>query len=172
MILRRWWLSALLVAALALTGAAQEADSPPGADRSPGDGVFAPRPPEPAPPKELRGRAIVPNPEPFTLNSYNVLQAVALIRRVGFLQVWEGEGFPETIAVDSVRSLPVGTEPDTTPARRSRYTILVNGEPLSWDHSFIEYDGRMMNLRLLYSYRNQHPPEDLRHFIPLDIPHQ
>lgn len=171
MIRRRWWLGVFLAGALALNGAAQEADAPPGGDRTSDDGVFAPRPPEPAPPKELRGRAIVPNPAPFTLNSYNVLQAVALIRRVGFLQVWDGEGFPETLAVDSVRSSPVGTESDTTPARRSRYTVLVNGEALDWDHTFIHYDGRMMNLRLLYSYRNQHPPEDLRHFIPLDIPH-
>jgi hypothetical protein len=119
--------------------------------------------------KSLRGEAIVPNPEPFSLNSYNALQAAALIRRVGFLQRWDGRGMPETLAVERVETVHIGVDPEAVPARRNRYDLRVNGQALDWDVTYIEYDGRMVNLRLLFTYRNQHPPEGLEYFIPLDL---
>ena len=40
------------------------------------------------------------------------------------------------------------------------YTIYVNEEPLDWDRSYIHFNNRMQNLRILFSYRNQpHPME-------------
>jgi hypothetical protein len=119
--------------------------------------------------KGLRGQAIVPNPEPFSVNSYHALQAVAMIRRARFLQHWDGTGMPETIVVEQVESTHIGFNEEATPAHQHRYDILLNGEPLDWDHTYIAYDGRMTNLRLLFTYRNQHPPEGRLYHIPLDL---
>ncbi len=118
--------------------------------------------------KGLRGQAILPNPEPFSVNSYHAIQAVAMIRREQFLQHWDGSGMPETIVVERVESTHIAFDAQATPAHQHRYDILVNGEPLDWDHTYIEYDGRMTNLRLLFTYRNQHPPTGLLYHIPLE----
>ncbi len=119
--------------------------------------------------KSLRGQAIVPNPSPFSLNSYDALHAASLIRRVGFLQLWDGRGMPETVAVNRVESVHIGFDPDAVPARRQRYDLHVNGQALEWNVTYIEYAGRMVNLRLLFTYRNQHPPEGLEYVIPADL---
>lgn len=104
---------------------------------------------------------IVPAPEPFTLNSYDVIDAVWMLRRVGFLQRWDGHTRPETIAVRTARSVWVAYDPDAYEGHRNRYDILLNGEPIEWDLLYVEYANDMINLRLLYTYRNQQPPPDL-----------
>jgi hypothetical protein len=46
-----------------------------------------------------------------------------------------------------------------------RFNLLVNGESLDWEQTYVEYDGKLTNLRLLFTYRNQHPPPDLIYFL-------
>ncbi|MFW5729527.1 MAG: hypothetical protein ACOCYG_07670 [Spirochaetota bacterium] len=120
--------------------------------------------------KDGRGNAIVPNPDPFSLSACDAASAVALIERARFLQLWGGSGMPETVAVEEAKAVYIGTDEEAVPARRNRYDILVNGEPVDWRNTYVEYDGRMVNLRLLFTYRNQHPPPGLRYFIPADLP--
>lgn len=104
---------------------------------------------------------ILPAPEPFSLNSYDVIDAVLLLRRVRFLQRWDYESAPETVVVHTARSVHVGFDPDAYYAHQNRYSILLNGEPIDWDHLYVEYAGDMINLRLLYTYRNQKPPPEI-----------
>jgi hypothetical protein len=113
---------------------------------------------------------IVPSPEPFTLNAYDAIHLRHLLHRVGFLQRWDGSGHPETVAVETVYAVPAGIDRDAPGGHKRRYEIRLNGEPLDWDRLYIEYGDRMMNLRALFTYRNQYPPDDLRYFIPEILP--
>lgn len=110
---------------------------------------------------------IHPSPDPFTLNGYNAVQAIWMIRRARLL-LWEGpDGSSEIIPIRenaAVRAIHVGTDEDAPgPQHRERYDIEVNGRPLDWRNTFIRYGGRMVNLQALFSYRNQTPPEGLRY---------
>ena len=104
---------------------------------------------------------IVPAFEPFTLSSFDVIDAVWLIRRARFLHYWDHENQPEIVTARTVESVWVGYDPDAYEAHRNRYDILLNGRPVDWDHIYVEYAGDMLNLRLLYTYRNQKPPPHL-----------
>ncbi len=115
----------------------------------------------PSVPAEPWQPPIVPAPEPFTLNSYDVIDAVWMLRRVRFLQRWDGQTRPETIVVRTAESVWVGYDPDAYEGHRNRYDIVLNGESIEWDLLYIEYANDMVNLRLLYTYRNQQPPPDL-----------
>lgn len=104
---------------------------------------------------------LVPAPEPFTLNSYDVIDVVWLLRRSEFVLRWDYESKPTIVTVRSAGSTWVGFDPDAYEGHRNRYTVLLNGSPIDWDHLYVEYDGDMINLRLLYTYRNQKPPPDI-----------
>lgn len=104
---------------------------------------------------------MVPASSPFSLNSYDVIDAVWLIRRAGFLQRWDYESRPETVAVRTVESVWSGYDPNAYEGHRNRYTILLNGAPADWNHLYVEYAGDMLNLRILYTYRNQKPPPNV-----------
>lgn len=95
--------------------------------------------------------------EGFTLNSYDVIDAVMRIRRSRFLLERRESGPPRVVTVESAFSEWVGYEPDAFENHRNRYTIVLNGEPIDWDSLYIEYGGEMVSLRLLYTYRNQRP---------------
>jgi len=128
--------------------------------------------PPPEGPHEFRrdGSVIVPVPEPFTLNAYDAVQAIWMIRRAGLLQRETGEpNRPEIVAVREVRGVFVGEDEDAAvPFERRRYDLLLNGERLDWDSLYIKYGGRMVSLRALFTYRNQHPqtPPDYRTPLP------
>ncbi|MFP4427093.1 MAG: hypothetical protein ACLFPP_11615 [Spirochaetaceae bacterium] len=99
---------------------------------------------------------------PFSLNAYDAVHALYLLRRELFLQVLEEEGEYRTVRIRRVRAVRLpDAEYPLTPFERKRYDILVNGEPLDWERSFIEYDERRVNMRLLYTYRNGGLPEGL-----------
>lgn len=116
---------------------------------------------QPAPPT-----AIVPTRDPFSLNAYDATQALWMIRRAGLLQSWSPGGSRSNIAVREVRAVLVEIDRDApTAALRRRYDLLLNGEPLDWRTTYIEYGGRMVNLQLLFTYRNQYPPADLPYRI-------
>ncbi len=106
---------------------------------------------------------ILPAPEPFTLNSYDVIDAVWMIRRSFALVYRNGDGRRRTVPVRTVRSVWVGFEPDAYENHQNRYDVVLNGEPLDWDHLYIEYAGSLVNLRLLYTYRNQQPVPDVEY---------
>ncbi|MFP4373271.1 MAG: hypothetical protein ACLFPO_02990 [Spirochaetaceae bacterium] len=106
---------------------------------------------------------IIPAPEPFSLSAYDALHARAMMYRVGFVQLWYGNGAPETVRVREVEALRIGFEEGLPTGHRARYDLRLNGRPVDWDHTYIEYDGRMVSLRLLFTYRNQYPPDDLEY---------
>ena len=106
---------------------------------------------------------ILPAPQPFTLNSYDVIDAVWMIRRSFALIHWNGEGTRRTVPVHSVESIWVGFDPDAYENHQNRYDVLLNGKPIDWDHLYIEYAGSLVNLRLLYTYRNQQPIPDVEY---------
>lgn len=106
---------------------------------------------------------IVPAPQPFSLSAYDALHARAMLYRVGFVQLWYGQGMPRTVAVERVDTVRIGRDDGFPPGHRVRYDLRLNDGALDWDHTYIEYDGRMVSLRLLFTYRNQYPPDDLEY---------
>ena len=104
---------------------------------------------------------ILPAPDPFTLNGYDAVTAVAMIHRARLLQHWDFHTAPSIVAVRSVRAYFVGVDLDAFEGHQERYDVELNGEPIDWDHTYIEYDGDMINLRLLFTYRNQRPVPDV-----------
>ncbi len=103
--------------------------------------------------------------EPFTLNSHDVIHAVLMIRREPALLRVGDDGARSIVPMRSVRSVWVDFDPDAYEDHQNRYDIEMNDEPLDWDHLFIEYDGSMVNLRLLFTYRNQQPVPDVQYRV-------
>ena len=116
------------------------------------------------PPMWPRSGEIYPAPEPFSLNGYDALQAMAMIRREGLLIERTGAG-REIVVVDSIEAVPVDPITDYPPQHRERWDLLLNGERLRWDVTYIEYGGRLLSVRLLFTYRNQRPVPDIP-YIP------
>jgi len=110
-----------------------------------------------------RNAPILSAPEPFTLNSHDVIHAVLMIRREPALLRVDADGARSIVPVRSVRSVWVDFNADAYENHQNRYDVEMNGEPLDWDHLFIEYGGAMVNLRLLFTYRNQQPVPDVQY---------
>lgn len=109
----------------------------------------------------------LPEGAPFSLNAYDAVHALYLLRRQLFVQLRERDGSYRTIRVRRVRALRLpDAENPLTPFERKRYDILLNGERLDWENSYIAYDERLLNLRLLYTYRNGGLPEGLPYEAP------
>jgi hypothetical protein len=100
---------------------------------------------------------IKPAPEPFSLDAYSAVQAVWMLRRTRYLRLIAESDRATTVPVRSVRVTRVQEDPDPAPPDEARYDILLNGTPLDWDNLYIYYNRRMINLRLLFTYRNQRP---------------
>ncbi|MFO8043232.1 MAG: hypothetical protein R6U25_08530 [Alkalispirochaeta sp.] len=116
------------------------------------------------PPAWPRSGKIYPAPEPFSLNGYDALQAMAIIRREGLLIERTGDG-REIVVVDSIEAVPAEPIEDYPPQHQRRWDLLLNGEPLRWDTTYIEYGGRLLSLRLLFTYRNQRPVPDIPYVL-------
>lgn len=126
-------------------------------------------PPPEGPHEFLReGSVIVPIPEPFSLNAYDAVQAIWMIRRAGLLQrKTDHPNRPEIVPVREVRGVFVGEDDEApVPFERRSYDLLLNGEPLDWDRLYIKYGGRMVSLRALFTYRNQHPQTPPAYRLP------
>ncbi len=112
-----------------------------------------------------RRSGMLPAPVPFTLNIFDARMAVSMLERVGFVQIREGKGEIRTIAVGSVRIVQIGTDPRYPEPHDRRYNLILNGTELEWNRTYIEYDFRMVNLRLLFTYRNQRPVPNIPYFL-------
>jgi hypothetical protein len=113
--------------------------------------------PAPAEGPEKESAGLLPAPRPFTLNLYDARMAKAMLERVPAVQMRDGGRFPEQVPVKDVRIVYVGEDPERPGQRRYRYDLYLNGRPLDWTHTYIEYDFEMVNLRMLFTYRNQRP---------------
>ena len=102
---------------------------------------------------------------PFSLNSYDVIHAVLMIRREFALIHVDEDGHTAILPVHNVHSYWVGFDPDAFENHQNRYDVMLNGEPLDWDHTYIEYDGDMVNLRILFTYNNQRPMPDVEYRV-------
>lgn len=109
------------------------------------------------------------SPEPFSVNEYDVVQALWLLRRARLL-IQVGPDGDRTIVpvrdVAAVRAVYLGTDPEAPgPQHEDRYDIVLNGEPLDWANTYIEYNNRMANLQVLFTYRNQLPEAGLPFYL-------
>ncbi len=118
-------------------------------------------------PTPVAAQHIHPAPRPFTLNSYDAIQAVWMIRRAGLLMHHpQGQHRGQILAIRhplDVRAVPAGTD-ENAPGEhhRERWDITIDDTPLDWPNTFIRYGGRMVNLQALFTYRNQEVPPELR----------
>lgn len=103
-----------------------------------------------------RSTAIYPTPEPFSLMWYDAQHAAALVRRAGLL-VHRGDAGRETRVVRTVEIVEVEPLEEMPPAYRRRWDIVLNGAPLDWANTYVEWGGRLVNLQILFTYRNQRP---------------
>jgi len=130
-------------------------------DRTTADLPDTPLPPDAIEPAEWpRSTAIYPAPEPFSVNYHDARLATAMIRRERLLIRRVGSG-REIVAVRTIGIREVGTDERFPDAHRTRYDLVLNGAPLPWDELYIEYGGRLLNLQLLFTYRNQRPVPDV-----------
>lgn len=107
---------------------------------------------------------IVPGPIPFSLDAISAINCIELLRRNRFIQVNDENGTSYIVKVQTVWSISLGLNESYPGGHQRRYDIVLNGKPLDWDHSYVEYGGEMINLRLLYLYRNQYPPQGLKYY--------
>ncbi|HUW40147.1 MAG TPA: hypothetical protein VMV90_04000 [Rectinemataceae bacterium] len=112
---------------------------------------------------------ILPSPEPFSLSARDAQQAIDMIRSVGLLEFWDGKGQARIVAVRRLWAVFTGYDPRIFAGHRRRYDLVLNGRAMDWDHLYIEYGGGMVNLRALFTYRNQYPPDDLNYRMPPDF---
>ena len=106
---------------------------------------------------------IVPAPDPFSLDARSAVYCINLLKNNRFLKEDES-GKSRIVEVQTVWSWFLEYDESFPEGYRKRYDIIVNEEPLDWDRSYIEYGGEMLNIRLLFLYRNQYPPEGLEYY--------
>ena len=108
--------------------------------------------------------AAVPGPEPFSLDVRSAIYCISLLKNNRYIEKKSESEKYRIIEVETVWSWFLDYDESFPEGYRKRYDIIVNGTPLDWDHSYIEYGGEMLNMRLLFLYRNQYPPEGLEKF--------
>jgi len=106
---------------------------------------------------------IFPGPAPFSLDATSAIYCIDLLKNNRFIEIKNDSGKTEIVEVHSVWSFFLGLDENYPAGHHRRYDIIVNDTPLDWDKSFIEYGGEMVNLHLLFLYRNQYPPQDLEY---------
>lgn len=104
---------------------------------------------------------IVPGPDPFSLDATSAIYCIDLLKNNRFIEIKNKTGKNEIVKIHTVWSIFLNLDKNYPEGHQRRYEIIVNGTPLDWDKSFIEYGGKMLNLHLLFLYRNQYPPRGL-----------
>ncbi len=107
---------------------------------------------------------IIPGPNPFSLDAESAVYCIDLLKKISLMEVKDENDKSKIVKVQTVWSYFLEFEESFPEGHRRRYDIIVNGFPLDWDNSFIEVGGEMINLRLLFLYRNQHPPKGLDYY--------
>ncbi len=111
-------------------------------------------------PQDAPGSVLHPGPEPFSVDAGSAVFCINLLKGNRYLEKNDTGGF-RVIQVESVWSEQRGYDDSSPAGHRTRYEIIVNGSPLDWDRSYIEYGNEILNMRLLFLYRNQHPPRGM-----------
>ena len=106
---------------------------------------------------------IIPGPVPFSLDASSAIYCINLLKNNRYIENDNETGKATIIEVQKVWSFFLGLDENYPAGHHLRYDIIVNEVPLNWDNSFIEYGGEMLNLRLLFLYRNQYPPQGLKY---------
>lgn len=109
-------------------------------------------------------KIIIPGPNPFSLDVGSAIYCINLLKNNRFIEKKDESEKYRIIEVQTVWSWFLEYNKSYPEGYRKRYDIIVNGMPLDWDNSYIEYGGEMLNLRLLFLYRNQYPPESLDYY--------
>ena len=109
------------------------------------------------------GSVLYSEPQPFSLDARSAIYCIEILKNTPFIEVKDETGASTVVKVGTVWSLFLGIDEQFPEGCRRRYDIIVNGEALDWKNSFIEYGGEMLNLHLLFLYRNQHPGQDLEY---------
>lgn len=107
--------------------------------------------------------AIIPGPIPFSLDSASAIYCIDLLKNNPLIEIKSDSGNSRIVRVETVWSYFLELDEKYPAGHQLRYDIIINGKSLDWDKSFIEYGGDMLNLRLLFLYRNQYPPEGLEY---------
>lgn len=108
---------------------------------------------------------LLPGPRPFTLNLYDARMAEALLERVGLIEVRTGPDSTRIVKVRRVRIEYVAKNPELPEPYRKRFDIRLNGRPLDWNKTYIEYDFRMVNMKMLFTYRNERPVPNVPYYF-------
>ncbi len=106
---------------------------------------------------------ILPGPEPFSLDTKSTIYCINILKGNRIIEKKNDTSKSTIVEVHTVWSFFLGFEENYPEGYRLRYDIIVNGTPLDWDNSYIEYGSEMINLRLLFLYRNQYPPQGLKY---------
>ena len=106
---------------------------------------------------------ILPSPQPFSVDQDSAKYCIWLLKQVGLIQQLEENGKTGITKVETVWSYFLDVDRSYPEGHQLRYDIYLNGSPLDWDNSYIEYGGEMLNMRLLFIYRNQHPANGLKY---------
>lgn len=108
---------------------------------------------------------LLPASEPFTLNLYDAQMAKALLWRVGMVEVRNGANSTRLIKVEKVRIEYVAINTELPEPFQKRFDIRLNGHALEWNKTYIEYDFRMVNMRMLFTYRNERPVPNVPYYL-------
>ncbi|MDC7124116.1 MAG: hypothetical protein PQJ46_01015 [Spirochaetales bacterium] len=108
---------------------------------------------------------IVKTPEPFSIDARSAIYCINLLKNNRYLEKQNNKAKYNIIEVKTVWSWFIKYDESFPEGYRKRYDIIVNGNNMDWDNSYIEYGGKMINLKILFLYRNQYPPESLKDYI-------
>ena len=115
--------------------------------------------------QEREESGLLPAPQPFTLDLYHARMAKAMLKRVGVVLLRTGEEAHRSVGVRKVHIEYVGKDSRYPEPYNKRYDLRLNGRPLEWSRTYIEYDFRMVNMRMLFTYRNQRPVLDVPYYL-------
>ncbi len=106
------------------------------------------------------GTVLYPDPEPFSVDAESAIYCISILKGSRYLEKDDTDQY-RVVQVETVWSELTGYDETYPPGHRRRYDIIVNGSPLNWDNSYMEYGSDLINMHLLFLYRNQHPPSGL-----------
>ncbi|WP_028973203.1 hypothetical protein [Spirochaeta cellobiosiphila] len=104
-----------------------------------------------------------PSPTPFSLDGQSAVYCKRILRN-NFILELQDDGKYTTIMVKTVQAQFLNWDTTYPLGMQKRYDILINGHKLDWNKTYIQYGKEMINLRVLFTYKNQQLPEDLEKY--------